>query len=284
MKIQPSLLKAASYAWLFIATLSVTAHAQDMGAAKGRSLIELWASGQPAFGQYVTQSHGESDGPAKSPSYTVDTGLELAANPLLDFAFLSLEQRYEADSAQNVANGIQSGAAGGRQLPLLVRIPPIAVDGADASRARVKELIAMGANGVVIPHVMSAAEARMAVSFFDDANVWSPANPDGDIVAMLIVEDPDVFAELEEIANIQGFSALVCGIGSLTSALNGDRVAAEAINQQVLVQSKLAGKPNLTTVSPESVALRVEQGFLGLLAYGPESQEAIRLGRAAAGR
>jgi hypothetical protein len=38
------------------------------------------------------------------------------------------------------------------------------------------------------------------------------------------------------------------------------------------------------TVDPASVARRVEQGFLALLAYGPQAQEAIRIGRAAADR
>ncbi|MFK8041676.1 host specificity protein [Congregibacter sp.] len=269
---------------VLLSSLSAFSNADEANmSAAGGGLIDLWSSGQPAFGQYVTQSHGANDS-QKSPSYTVQTGLDLAANPLLDFAFLSLEQKYESQSAQNVAQGIRQGAVDAVQLPLLVRIPPINVDGEDAARARVQELLAMGANGVVIPHVMDLDEARAAISFFEGANVWSPANPDGDIVAMLIIEDPDVFMELEEIANLPGFSALVCGIGSLTSALGGDRVAAEAINQQVLAESKRVGKPNLTTVDPESVALRVEQGFLGLLAYGPESQESIKRGKAAAGR
>lgn len=269
---------------VLLSSLSAFSNADEANmSAAGGGLIDLWSSGQPAFGQYVTQSHGANDS-QKSPSYTVQTGLDLAANPLLDFAFLSLEQKYESQSAQNVAQGIRQGAVDAVQLPLLVRIPPINVDGEDAARARVQELLAMGANGVVIPHVMDLDEARAAISFFEGANVWSPANPGGDIVAMLIIEDPDVFMELEEIANLPGFSALVCGIGSLTSALGGDRVAAEAINQQVLAESKRVGKPNLTTVDPESVALRVEQGFLGLLAYGPESQESIKRGKAAAGR
>ncbi|EAQ95898.1 host specificity protein [Congregibacter litoralis] len=264
-----------------------SAQAAEQTGSSGRALIDLWAMGEPAFGEYVTQSrggNGDDESAHAGPSYTVQTGLDLAANPLLDFAFLSLEQQYEAEAAQNVAEGIRKGAGDAQQLPLLVRIPPIAVDGEAAARSRVKELLAMGANGVVIPHIMSADEARAAVSFFEGANVWSPDNPEGDIVAMLIVEDPEVFAELEEIADLPGFSALVCGIGSLTSALDGDREAAEKINQQVLAESKRVGKPNLTTVSPESVAQRVEQGFLGLLAYGPESQEAIRRGRLAAGR
>ena len=101
---------------------------------------------------------------------------------------------------------------------------------------------------------------------------------------MLIVEDPEVFDELDAIAAIPGYSALVCGIGSLTSALRGDREAAEVINLEVLEASTRAGLADLITADPASVALRVEQGFLGLLAYGPQARETLRIGRAAAGR
>ncbi|MFN2329013.1 MAG: host specificity protein [Chromatocurvus sp.] len=249
---------------------------------RDRGLIELWAAGQPAFGQYVTQMQGGA-GSQEPPRYTVQTGRDLAANPLLDFAFLSLEQHYNADSARNVATGLGSGGEDAA-MPLLVRIPPISVDGVDAARARVQEVLALGADGVVIPHVLSAEEARIAISLFEGVEVWSPDNPDGDVIAMLIVEDPDVFAELEEIASLPGYSALVCGIGSLTAALNGDREAADAIALEVLAVSQRAGLVDLMTVDTESVARRVEQGFLALLAYGPDSDEAIRAGRAAAGR
>ncbi|WP_439108162.1 host specificity protein [Congregibacter sp.] len=288
MRVGQTFVVALTTALLALASALSSADAADTTVPSGRGLIELWAAGRPAFGQFVMESQVEpddaSDDSHQSSGYSVQTGLDLAANTLLDFAFLSLEQEYDASAARNVSEGIREGARDAEQLPLLVRIPPIYVDGEAAARARVKELLAMGANGVVIPHVMNLEEARAAVSFFEGANVWSPANPDGDIVAMLIIEDPDVFTELEKIANLPGFSALVCGIGSLTSALGGDRAAAEVINQQVLVQSKRVGKPNLTTVDPESVAQRVEQGFLGLLAYGPEAQEAIKRGKAAAGR
>ena len=156
--------------------------------------------------------------------------------------------------------------------------------GVETSRARVNELLAMGADGVVFPHVRSAEEARMAVSFFEGVNVWSPDNPDGDIVVMLMLETPDVFAELEEIANIPNYSALACGIGSLTSALGGDREAAEKMNLEVLAHSQRVGMADMITADTESVARRVNQGFLGLLVYGPTANEVIRQGRAAAGR
>ena len=249
-----------------------TVEAQDNAANSPAGLIELWETGQTAFGQYVT-----------GVPYTVETGRDLAANPVLDYAFLNLEQDYNINSALELAEGLRAGAQG-EPMDLLVRIPPMSEAGVAVSRARVQELLAMGADGVVFPHVRSAEEARMAVSFFEGDNVWSPANPDGDIVVMLMLETPDVFAELKEIADIPNYSALACGIGSLTGALGGDREAAEKLNLEVLAHSQRVGMADMITANTESVARRVDEGFLGLLVYGPEANEVIRLGRAAAGR
>lgn len=247
-------------------------HAQTNEPNSPVGLIELWEGGQTAFGQYVT-----------GVPYTVETGRDLAANTLLDYAFLNLEQEYNINSALELAEGLRSGA-GGDPMDLLVRIPPMSEAGVETSRARVNELLAMGADGVVFPHVRSAEEARMAISFFDGVNVWSPANPEGDIVVMLMLETPEVFAELEEIANIPNYSALACGIGSLTGALGGDREAAEKLNLELLAESQRVGLADMITANTESVARRVNEGFLGLLVYGPTANEVIRLGRVAAGR
>lgn len=240
--------------------------------ANDSDLVELWAAGKTAFGYYVT-----------GMPFTVETGRNLAANPLLDFAFLNLEHDYALESALNIAEGLRS-AGEESAMELLVRVPPMSEAGVETTRARVNEILAMGADGVVFPHVQSAEEARTAVSFFEDVNVWSPSNPDGDIVVMLLLESPDVFAELEEIADIPGYSALVCGIGSLTNALGGDRDAAEKLNLEVLAHSQRVGMADVITANAESVAHRVNQGFLGLLVNGPTADEVIRLGRAAAGR
>ena len=247
-------------------------HAQTNEPNSPVGLIELWEGGQTAFGQYVT-----------GVPYTVETGRDLAANTLLDYAFLNLEQEYNINSALELAEGLRSGA-GGDPMDLLVRIPPMSEAGVETSRARVNELLAMGADGVVFPHVRSAEEARVAISFFDGVNVWSPANPEGDIVVMLMLETPEVFAELEEIANIPNYSALACGIGSLTGALGGDREAAEKLNLQLLAESQRVGLADMITANTESVARRVNEGFLGLLVYGPAANEVILLGRVAAGR
>ena len=270
------LIYAASVLVLLAAGSQITdrsdGHAQTNDPNSPVGLIELWEGGQTAFGQYVT-----------GVPYTVETGRDLAANTLLDYAFLNLEQEYNINSALKLAEGLRSGAEGD-PMDLLVRIPPMSEAGVETSRARVEELLAMGANGVVFPHVRSAEEARVAISFFDGVNVWSPANPEGDIVVMLMLETPEVFAELVEIANIPNYSALACGIGSLTGALGGDREAAEKLNLELLAESQRVGLADMITANTESVADRVNEGFLGLLVYGSTANEVIRLGRAAAGR
>ena len=245
-------------------------------------LIELWKSKLPAFGEYATPRHKKGEENSKEmPLFTAQMGRDLAANPLLDFVFLNLEHSYNADSVRGASKGLRYGGADTAKT-LLVRIPPIHQDGIEVSRARAKEALALGANGVVLPHIRNAEEARAAVAIFKDYDVWSPDNLDGDIVVMLMVEDPKVMEELQVIAGIPGYSALSCGIGSLTAALGGDKEAAEKLNLKVLAASKRAGMVDLITGNEASVVLRVKQGFLGILPIGPNQKNTIRLGRAAA--
>ena len=74
---------------------------------------------------------------------------------------------------------------------------------------------------------------------------------------------------------------LACGIGSLTGALKGDRVAAEKSNQELLTETKRVKLVNMITANKDDVAQRVKEGFLGLLV---PNDEVIKAGRAAAGR
>jgi len=150
----------------------------------------------------------------------------------------------------------------------------------------VREILASGADGVVLPHVRSPEEARVAVSFFRDAgaDVWSPSNPTGEILAMIMIEDPGALAMVAEIADTPGYSVLACGIGSLRGALGGDREAAEVGNQEVLSHAKRVGVADMITANTRDIEERVQQGFLALLMQGPDADEAIRIGRAAVGR
>jgi len=252
------------------------------------TLIELWSEDVPAFGVFVPSERERGatgpDGERLPPLYSSAGGERLAQNPLLDYVFLNLEYAYDASAVTEIAAGLVSPNATSEKS-LLVRIPPISADGEDAARQRVVEALAAGADGIVLPHVRSPDEARMAVSFFEaaGADVWSPANPDGTVIAMLMIEDPGALAAAEEIANVPGYSVLACGIGSLSQAL-GSREEGEAGNQEVLAQAKRVGLPDMITANAEDVAQRIEEGFLGLLMSGPEADAAITVGRAAAGR
>jgi beta-lactamase class D/2-keto-3-deoxy-L-rhamnonate aldolase RhmA len=258
-------------------------------ATPSTSLAALWSQGKPAFGVYVPNenpgSRGQRGQPPQPAVYTRDGGEKLAVNPLYDFVFLNLEGRYDAAAVKAIADGLRTPNAAGRKA-LIVRIPPIDVDGAAVARARVKEALDLGADGVTIPHVTGIEEAKQAIGFFLDAkvNVWSPTNTGGEVVAMLMLEDPPAVAQAKEIAGLGGYSILACGIGSLTQALGGDRGAAEAGTQKVLTEARRAGLADMLTANPQDVAQRVKEGFLALLMQGPTADEAIRIGRAAAGR
>ena len=251
-------------------------------------LIQLWAAGAPAFGVFVPNERprGEvaPDGSRLPPLYTAEGGASLGENPLLDYLFLNLEGNYDTEAVAAIAEGLgRSDRDGGPSL--LVRIPPIERDGLETARARVIESLQLGADGIVIPHVRSAEEARLAVSFFTDAgvSVWSPDNPDGQKLAMIMIEDAGALAAAAEIADTPGYSVLACGIGSLSRDL-GSREAGEAGTQEVLQQSERVGLPNMITANAQDVEQRLEEGFLGLLMSGPGADEAIRIGRSASGR
>ena len=151
---------------------------------------------------------------------------------------------------------------------------------------RIKEILAMGADGITLPHVENLDQGRQAISLFADAraNVWSAANPTGNAVAMLMLEDPGAVAQAKDIADIGGYSVLACGIGSLTGALKGDRAAAEKGNQEILTETKRVKLVNMLTAGENDIAQRVKEGFGALLAQGRDTDAVIKIGRAAAGR
>lgn len=269
---------------------SEDAAAESSGAASGGSqVLDLWAEGLPAFGVYVPNEgpawDRASGDPRPAPVYTAAGGRALAENPLYDFVFLNLEGAYNTDAVVAIGEGLRSATAVG-QKTFLVRIPPMSDAGEETTRARVDELVGLGVDGVILPHIRSVEEARFAIGLFESAgaDVWSPANPDGAFVVMLMLEDPDAVAQAETIANLPGYSMLSCGIGSLTGALGGDREAAHAGAMQVLAEATAAGLTSMMTANPDNIDQRMEEGFLGILTMGASADDVIRRGRELAGR
>lgn len=277
---------------LSVMLLVVAWHGGPAAAAQPHEnlILDLWAKGQPAFGVYAPVENrtprGQTPppGPARPP-YSKEGAQTLAVNPLYDYVFLNLEGGYDAAYVKVMVEGLRSPGAVSRKT-LIVRIPPIASVGVDLTRARVKEVFAAGADGVTLPHVRGVEEAKVAIGFFKDAgvNVWSPKNPRGEKIAMLMIEDPESLTQAAAMADLPGYSILACGIGSLRQALGGDAAGAEAGTQKVLAESKRVKLANMLTATATDIAARVEQGFLALLMQGAGADETIRIGRTAAKR
>jgi 2-keto-3-deoxy-L-rhamnonate aldolase RhmA len=256
------------------------------------AVLDLWSAGKPAFGVFVPnenpqgrgQGRGEPGAPRPKPVYTRAGGERLAANTLYDYLFLNLEGNYDPAAITAIAEGLRSPAATSRKT-LLVRIPAFHEDAA-AGAAHIKEVFDLGADGVTVPHVQSVEEARQVLQAFQAAkvNVWLPSNPGGDKIAMLMIEDPGALAQVKGFADLKGISVLACGIGSMTQALGGDRQKGEEATQTVLAETKRVKVPNMITANAQDVEKRIKEGFLGLLMQGAQADEAIRIGRAAAGR
>jgi 2-keto-3-deoxy-L-rhamnonate aldolase RhmA len=247
----------------------------------GAQVIDLWSTGKTAFGVYAP-SEGERGQP---PRYTPDGAAKVAANPLYDYVFLNLEGAYDPAAVKLYGEVLKKNS----KKTLIVRIPPISKDGADATRARVKEIFDAGADGVTIPHIRDLDEAKLALSFFSaaKANIWTPKNPTGTRLAMLMLEDPKAIEQRKDIADLPGISILACGIGSLGQALGGGpegRAGAERGTQQVLEETKRVKIANMLTANAKDVEQRIKEGFNALLFSGPQADEGIKVGRAAAGR
>ena len=266
--------------------LALAAPGVSWAQAARPAVLDLWAAGTTAFGVFVPDENTAPRGPNRGPAVYTRAGAELLAkNPLIDFVFLNLEGHYDRDAVMTVSEGLGKRGTPGRKT-MIVRIPSLVDGGPQVTGQRIKEILAMGADGVTVPHVENLDQGRQVVSLFSDAraNVWSASNPTGTVIAMMMLEDPHAIAQAAQIADIGGYSVLACGIGSLTGALNGDRKAAEAGNQALLTETKRTRLVNMLTADIKDVGQRVKEGFLGLLAMGSDTDAVIRAGRTAAGR
>ena len=250
-------------------------------------LINLWGENKTSFGVYVpNEDPPPADGQGRgaggerpAPVYTVEGGRKLAENPLYDFVFLNIEGNYDVEAVRAIGEGIRSPTAVGRKT-FLVRIPTIERDGAELTKARVKEVLDLGADGVVIPHIRGTEEARLALSFFTDAgaDVWSPSNRWGEVIAMLMLEDPGAIAQATEVADIEGISVLACGIGSLTGAIAAqmregiDGEMSEELLKKLQATAPLEGVANLFSGLNILFALALTVFGMNLLQEHPKAR------------
>ena len=249
-------------ALIFVAATSLTHAAYGAG---GNKLIRVLESGQVAFGSFVRDK-------------TLEEARELGANAKLDFLFYDLERgEFDVPTLRAFLKALRSGSD---PHTVLVRIPPMHDDPA-AAKERIEALIEAGADGVALPHIMNAGEARQAVAWIEAATdrMW-PGNPEGDFLSFMMIEDRDPVDHAEEIIRTERVSVFSPGPGSLRGAYGDDMDAVRAAVARVLTGCKAAAVPCANTARESDVVAKVEAGFRLLITQGT----ALDLGREAAAR
>jgi 2-keto-3-deoxy-L-rhamnonate aldolase RhmA len=239
--------------------------AGSQGFAQGRAgIVGLLAGGQAVFGIF-------------SGPHTPAQGALMARTVDPDFVFYSLESGpFDVPGMRAYGEAMRQASVERSPPPLVLRIPPIR-DGADAARDR--QGLAAGVAAIVFPHVESARDAALAVEFMGPE--LRPGNPDGQRVAMLIIEDTVGIARAREIVSTPGVGVVFAGPGDLRRAYHGDMAAVERAIQTVLAACKEFAVPCGITAGVDDVATRLAQGFRVVIV---SQAEALSAGRRAAGR
>ncbi len=241
---------------------------ESRGQARGTSnpIVRLLASGKAVFGIF-------------SGEKTAEQGARMAANRETDFVFYSLETGpFDMPSLQRYARAMADASGEGGTHPIVLRIPPVR-NGRDAAREHVRQGLAADVQTLVIPHVETAEEAAFVVDALG-VRPW-PLDPDGDIVAMLLIEDRTAVANAREIVNTPGVGIVVPGPGDLRRAYERNAQAVEDAIQAVLAACLEFDVPCGITAGADDIAERLTQGFRVIIVTQPE---ALAVGRQAAGR
>ena len=250
--------------------------------------IETIADGKPAFGLF-------------SGDFSLANARALATSDL-DFIFIDMEHSpYDLETLQEFLLGMTNKERilekGNVQMDVtpLVRIP---MNGRENLQWLVKQVLDVGAFGIVFPYVETRAETENAISsmrypqrrgdaamepagtrgaspaiaswfwgasdYFDRADVW-PLDPRGDLLAVIQIESRKAVENIEEIAAVPGVGAIFIGPSdlSISYGVPGQRDHPEvaAAMTKVLAVCKRRNIPCGLTTSADSVEQYLDEGY-----------------------
>jgi 4-hydroxy-2-oxoheptanedioate aldolase len=250
--------------------------------------IETIADGTPAFGIF-------------SGDFSLANARALATSEL-DFIFIDMEHSpYDLETLQEFLLGMTNKERilekGNLQMDVtpLVRIP---MNGRENLQWLVKQVLDVGAFGIVFPYVETREETENAISsmrypqrrgdagmepagtrgaspgiarwfwgasdYFDRADVW-PLDPRGDLLAVIQIESRKGVENIEEIAAVPGIGAIFIGPSdlSISYGVPGQREHPEvaAGMKKVLAVCKRRNIPCGLTTSGDSVEQYLEEGY-----------------------
>ena len=276
----------------------------------GAILMTVWVAGGSVSGQEGSvRINGAIDKLAKGKSLAgaimYDFSLYAAAqfsSSDLDFMIIDMEHRgLDFERLETFLLGTTNKAEIAKQGNLQVRVPPIVripTYGRSPSEAIVKQVLDMGAFGIMFPAIESRQQALEAVSsarypqlkgskypnpvgrrgngnmpaawfwgltrpeYSRRADIW-PANPDGELLLFLQVETVEGVKNINEILSVPGIGVLFVGPNDLSWSLGvpqGSPEHEEAV-QVVLDACRARNIPAAITVTEGDVVKRLKQGF-----------------------
>lgn len=250
--------------------------------------IQTIADGKPAFGIF-------------SGDFSLANARALAASDL-DFIFIDMEHTpYDVETLQTFLLGMTNKQRilekGNLQMDVtpLVRIP---MNGRENLQWLVKQVLDVGAFGIVFPYVETREETENAISsmrypqrrgdaamqpagtrgaspgiarwfwgaadYFDRADVW-PLDPQGELLAVIQIESKKAVENIEEIAAVPGIGAIFIGPSdlSISYGVPGQRDHPEvaAGMSKVLAVCKRRNIPCGLTTGANDVARYLDEGY-----------------------
>lgn len=281
------------------------------GAPHLNKVVAKLEAGQPVTGIWCL-----SRSPANARSLIEYNGFpdaeESLKRPMIDFLVVAMEHYpYDISELRAFSNGLVSrreALAKGNLQPNLAWFVRIPAEGSQPVHAQIKQVLDIGAHGVVVPFVRTAEEARAIVQacryvrpegdplseprgtrgfspaiatfhwgvslqeYYERADVW-PLNPDGDLMVILMIEDPVGLAHIEEIVRVPGVGAIFFGPGdfTVTSGRQGnpdfDPAAAETAIREACAA---AGVPFLGFANASNIRQRIEEDGIRMLLIGSD--------------
>ncbi len=267
---------------------ALAAQAEPAAAVRLNRTIELLAGGQATFGIF---SHDRSLVNARS-----------LARSGLDFVFIDMEHgALDIETLQIFLLGMTDKSRimqKGNLQPDVTPIVRIPVNGGDLATFVVKQVLDVGAMGIMFPYINNAEEARHAVrsvrypqrrgapdfepqgirgsgagtaswlwgvsDYSARADVW-PLDPRGEIMAVIQIETAEAMRNLDAILDVPGISAIFVGPADLGLSLGVSgpegQAELEAAVQRVLRAAKARRLPIGITTGAGSVEQRIREGF-----------------------
>jgi len=264
-------------------TLLSGSGASDASAQRLNRTIETLEAGHPAFGLFTA-------------NHSLINARSLAASDL-DFLFIDMEHApLDFERLQIFLLGMtdagriaETGSTQMRVTPL-VRIPQY---GSEQLQFIVKQVLDMGAYGVVFPFIGTREQAETAVAsmryppragevqrtvgtrgssagnaswfwgvndYTSRADTW-PADPNGELLAVLQIEDAAGVDNIDEIAAVEGVGAIFIGPADLGNSLAASGRDREEAIQTVLAACQRHNVPCGLTTGAHDVERRLDEGF-----------------------